>query len=70
MSSLTPLFSRHSNGSNDDGDDQVDDTRSLSRSASENNVVHEQDDVAQNMGLLNINNNDNNNNGYIVSLTI
>lgn len=60
---------RHSNGSNDDGDDQVDDTRSLSRSASENNV--EQNGGAQNGGLLNINNNnnDNNNNGYIEQIS-
>ncbi|XP_070498331.1 formin-binding protein 1-like isoform X4 [Chironomus tepperi] len=51
--------SRHSNGSNDDGDEAVDDARSLSRSASENNV--NQQNGAQN-GLLNINNNNNENN--------
>lgn len=62
---------RHSNGSNEDGDDQVDDTRSLSRSASENNIEKENtnNDAHNGGGLPNINNNSNNidsneNNGY------
>lgn len=69
---LPPSFCRHSNGSNEDGDDQVDDTRSLSRSASENNIETEQSIGAHNGngGLPNINNNissksdSNDNNGY------
>jgi hypothetical protein len=57
---INHTYFRHSNGSNEDGDDAVDDARSLSRSASENNV--NQQNGAQNGGL-NINN-ENNNNGY------
>lgn len=66
------VFYRHSNGSNEDGEDQADDTRSLSRSASDNNVEkdHTNNDAHIGGGLPNtINNNCNNidsndNNGY------
>lgn len=45
---------RHSNGCNDDGEDQPDDGRSLSRSASENSVAqHERNNNSTNNESIN-----------------
>lgn len=51
---LLVFFPRHSNGCTDDGEDQPDDGRSLSRSASENSVAqHERNNNSTNNESIN-----------------